>query len=282
MSGGTGHVELEEVVRFSMDHNLINAYDADLHVAEIYDQQETELNDVEFICGLIGKFGPVKILEPFCGTGRILIPLALAGHAVTGMDQSISMLSRLRQKTLELPVEVQQRIDFARTDVLLEEWSCGFDLVILGCNCFYELATPKEQEKCIAQAYQSLNPGGYLFIDSDHMEGELAPAWQWVGIVEPALSGKCMDGTIVESTREAIWVDVPQRLARFRRCTKVTLPDGNIIEQEYIQQKHPVSKSEVQGWLEKYGFEFEGIYGDHDGAPYTDTSPRAIFWARRN
>jgi hypothetical protein len=55
-----------------------------------------------------------------------------------------------------------------------------------------------------------------------------------------------------------------------------------VIEQEYVQQKHPVSKVEVQGWLEKYGFRIKSIYGNYDGAPYSDLSPRAIFWARRN
>jgi SAM-dependent methyltransferase len=281
--GWTGYVELEEVTgRFTMDHNYGNAYDIDAHVAEIYDQSETDLDDVNFIRSLIENSVSLKILEPFCGTGRILIPLALDGHHVTGIDQSAGMLKRFRQKILGLPVEAQKKIDFVEADVLCEKWPRGFDLVILGCNCFYELATPEEQETCIAQAYRSLDCGGCLFIDGDHMEGELAAAWQNLGVLQPSLSGKCVDGTTVESTRATIWFDAPQRLARFLRRTRVTLPDGKVIDQEYIQQKHPVSKGEVQSWLERCGFSIEGIFGRHDGAPYTDTTPRAIFWARRN
>lgn len=261
--------------------NSINMYDTDLHVAEIYDQYETELDDVDFIRKLIENSGCIKILEPFCGTGRILIPLALDGHILYGMDQSAGMLSRASEKIQQLPFEVQARIKLAQVDVLCEEWPGGFDLVILGCNCFYELASPDEQERCIMQAFQSLKPGGHLFLDNHHMEGELATAWQKIGVVEPSLSGKCADGTIVESTRETIWFDALHRLARFRRRTRVVLSDGNLIEQEYIQQKHPVSKVDIQGWLEKHGFMIEGIYGNHDGMPYTDISPRAIFWAKR-
>ncbi|HET9915028.1 MAG TPA: class I SAM-dependent methyltransferase [Anaerolineales bacterium] len=261
-----------------MDHNTINAYDADLHMAEIYDQYETKLDDVGFIRSLIINLGPLKILEPFCGTGRILIPLALDSYEVVGMDRSVGMLNRARQKIQGLPLEAQERIDLVQMEVLCDEWPRGFDLVILGSNCFYELATPGEQKTCIAQAFRSLNPGGCLFVDNDHMEDELAASWRQIGAVEPSLSGKCTDGTIVESTRETIWFDAPQRLVRFRRCTKVTLPDGNVVEQEYVQQKHPVSKDEVQGWLEKYGFRIEGVYGNYDGARYADTSPRAIFW----
>lgn len=266
-----------------MKHNNINAYDTDFHVAEIYDQFETEPDDVNFIRKLIGNLGPLEILEPFCGTGRILIPLAFTGHIVSGMDQSAGMLERARQKMEQLSFEAQERINLAQVDVLCDRaaWPRGFDLVILGCNCFYELATPDEQEQCIRWAFQSLKPGGHLFIDNNHMEGDLAASWQDIGAVQPSLSGKCSDGTIVESTRETIWFNTPHRLAQFCRRTKVTLPDGNVIEQEYIQQKHPVSKSEVQDWLEKHSFMIEGIYGNYDGAPYTEASPRAIFWARR-
>lgn len=265
-----------------MNHNYMNPYEADFHVAEIYDQYETGLEDIDFIRGLIGNTDPMKIFEPFCGTGRILIPLALAGHTILGMDQSEGMLARARQKIQQLPPEVQERINLAQADVLCEEWPGGFELVILGGNCFYELATPDEQEKCIMQAFYSLKPGGHVFIDNNHMEGELAKSWQHIGVVERSLRGKCSDGTNVESTRETIWFDVPHRLARFRRCTKVMLTDGNVIEQEYIQQKHPVSKREVQEWLEKNGFIVDSMYGNYDGAPYSDVSSRTIFWARRS
>lgn len=276
-----GDAELEEIIERLMDHNPINAYDADSHVAEIYDQCETEREDVNFIRKLIAIVGPLKILEPFCGTGRILIPLALDGHTLLGMDQSAGMLRRLRQKVRGLPIETQKRIEIVQADVLCEEWPGGFDLVILGCNCLYELATPDEQEKCLAQAFRSLKPGGHLFIDNHHMEGELAPVWRQLGTVEASLRGKCSDGTKVECTRETVWFDGPRRLARFRRRTKVTFANGEVIEREYVQQKHPVSKGEVQGWLGKHGFRIEGTYGNPADVPYTDESPHAIFWARR-
>ncbi len=33
-------------------------------------------------------------------------------------------------------------------------------------------------------------------------------------------------------------------------------------------------------WLEAHGFVIEQLYGDRAGNPYTETSKRAIFWAR--
>jgi hypothetical protein len=168
-----------------------------------------------------------------------------------------------------------------QADVLVDDWPQGFDLVLLGCNCFYELATLQEQETCIRQAFRALHPGGHVWIDNDHMEGDLAASWQDIGVVKPSLQGTCADGTVVECTRETIWFDAPNRLARFRRISKITYPVGSTIEQEYIQQKHPVSKLEIEGWLEQNGFIIEGIFGDYSANPYTDSSPRAIFLARR-
>jgi SAM-dependent methyltransferase len=256
-------------------------YNIDPHIAEIYDQSETYTDDVTLIRQLIDKRGPLRILEPFCGTGRILIPLACDGHHLVGLDQARGMLDRAWAKIKQLPKAVQHRIILTQADVINEKWPGVFDLVILGGNCFYELATPEEQEQCIISAAVALNPCGYVYVDNNHMEGKLDESWQKPGVSQGFPTGICADGAQIESTTETIWFDVPRRLAKFRRCTKVTLPDGRIIEKEYIQQKHPVSTVEVQTWLERHGFSIERLYGDRAGNPYTDASNRAIFWARK-
>jgi len=264
-----------------MSYNQTNMYDLEPHIAEIYDQSETYTDDVQLIRRLIGARNSLRILEPFCGTGRILIPLACDGHTLTGLDQAAGMLERLRRKMAHLPHETGRQITLVWADVIQVGWPEGFDLVILGGNCFYELATPAEQESCLRSAALSLNPGGCVYVDNDHMEGDLDPAWQRPGAGRGFPSGTCADGTRLESTTETIWFDAPHRLVRFRRSTKVTLPDGSLVEKEYIQQKHPVSKIEVQTWLEAYGFVIEQVYGDRNGNPYTEASNRAIFWARK-
>lgn len=69
-------------------------------------------------------------------------------------------------------------IELKCADVTVETWPTGYDLVILGFNCFYELATAEEQEFCIYQASRACKPGGYIYVDNDHMEGDLDAAWQ--------------------------------------------------------------------------------------------------------
>ena len=257
-------------------------YDLDAHVAELYDQLITTTEDIALIRWLIGPRKGLRILEPFCGTGRVLIPLALDGHTVVGLDCARGMLSRAKAKVATLPPEVQEQITLLQRDVLWEAWPAGFDLVILGGNCLYELATPEEQAQVIASAANALRPGGHLFVDNDHMEGELDSSWYDPPVCERVFpTGECADGTRLESRWRVIWYDAPRRLIRFLRQTRISLPDGSVVEREYIQQKHPVSAIEVTDWLTSQGLTIEHMLGDYEGHPYTNSAPRAIFWAKK-
>ena len=265
-----------------MSHNKTNIYDVEPHITEVYDQQETFAEDVELLRNLIGNRGPLRILEPFCGTGRILIPLASDGHSLVGLDQARGLLDRAQKKTTQLPDKLRHGITLIEADVITDEWPKDFDLVILGGNCFYELASSEEQEGCVASAAAALSPGGHAYIDNDHMEGDLDESWRRSGVGTRVFpSGICADGTRVSATVETIWFDAPRRVWRARRTVTLTFPGGRTTTKEWEQQKHPVSKGEVETWLHQNGFEIEHVFGDRAGNPYEPASPRAIFWARR-
>jgi SAM-dependent methyltransferase len=248
-------------------------YDVDAHIAEAYDSDwETDTDDVEVIREFIAGQGTLRILEPFCGTGRILLPLLEDGHELVGMDRSAVLLGRLREQLVRLPEETQQRAALLERDVLATAWPTGFDLVFMGGNCLYELASPQEQEQCIASAAASLKPGGYLFLDNDHMEGELAETWRKPrrhGHLEPFTSE---DGTVLEFESETIWYDAPRRLHRSRRYTTVTRPDGSSETIDFVIQKHPPSLAEMRAWLAGHGLLVVSA---------EETPDRATYWARK-
>ena len=135
-----------------MSINATNTSEVDRAVAAFYGHHETQTDDVALLRRLLHGRGRLRILEPFCGTGRILVPLGCDGHEFVGLDQSAAMLGRCREKVAQLPAEVQQRITLAEADVTAEPWPAGFDVALLAANCFYELATAAEQEGCIASA----------------------------------------------------------------------------------------------------------------------------------
>jgi len=267
-----------------MSKNTDNSYELDARILEIYDQTETQTADVQLLRRLIGGRGPLRILEPFCGHGRILIPLAQDGHEIVGIDESRVMLDGARARLGALPATVREKVTLIEGDVTAMAWPTGFDVVLLAGNCFYELATAQEQEGCVASAAAALRSGGHVYVDNNHMEGELDESWRRPGVDTKVFPrGTCADGTRVEGTCETTWYDAPRRLVRFRRTATLRRPDGSVLlTSEWIQQKHPPSSEEVRGWLEQHGFVIEQLWGDRDGQPYTPSSPRAIFWARKH
>lgn len=262
--------------------NRAESYDAiDRYIGEIYDQVETQRDDVALIRSLVGNRS-ARILEPFCGHGRILIPLAEAGYEIVGLDLSDQLLRTLEERLRQLPEEVRGRASFLKCDVIADDWPTGFDVVILGANCFYELATAQEQEHCVEAAAAALVPGGHLYLDNNHMEGDLDPSWCGPRVSEGVFpTGVCSDGTQVSGTSETVWHDSARRLVRFRRTATVRMPDGRTCTKEWTQQKHPPSTNEMREWLMKHGFIVDDIWGNRHRAPYADDSDRAIFWTVR-
>jgi len=262
-----------------MGTTQLKAYELDPHIAEIHDQTESYTDDVALIQRMLGESGPLRIFEPFCGTGRIVIPLAQAGHTVVGLDLAQPMLDRARTKIAGLPEEVQRRITLLQGDALASEWPDGFDLVILGANCLFEFESPDEQLAIIRHAAASLRPGGWVFVDNNARRGPLnESALQWHGAWP---SGACEDGTQIESESAIVRIDPQRNLWYKTRTIRIIDPAGR--ETRYYDEtcRHPVSMEEVCRWLDDCGFIVQALFGSRRGEPFTPESGRAIFWAQK-
>jgi len=253
-------------------------YDEPL-LAELYDQSETYLDDVELLRSLISDSGPLYILECFSGTGRILIPLAQDGHKITGIEMAPSMNARAAAKIAGLNRDVQDRVTLKVRDALDGQWGAGYDLVIMGANAFYELPWPEMQERCIQFAHEALLPGGRLFVDNDDYKGDWGKGP--FGEKRVIFKGEGADGSFGCSTMEGLRFDEEQSILYMKRTWFIRTPDGVENCVEYLCSKHPVGAEEVEGWLDKYGFQILKMFGDRHGNPYTSESARAIFWAKK-
>ena len=81
-------------------------------IADYYDESPIvrgRTQDVAFYRDAVHEFGD-PVLELGCGTGRITLALAEAGHRVTGLDISERMLERCNQKRMALPRETRERV----------------------------------------------------------------------------------------------------------------------------------------------------------------------------
>jgi ubiquinone/menaquinone biosynthesis C-methylase UbiE len=75
-------------------------YKDKLFIAGLHDYVPfyTERMDMDFYVTLARASGG-WVLELGCGTGRILIPTAVAGCEIIGLDFSVHMLAKCRQKS---------------------------------------------------------------------------------------------------------------------------------------------------------------------------------------
>jgi SAM-dependent methyltransferase len=139
------------------DEDTATRYDASS--AEMFEPEVIDPT-ADFLAGLAGSggsAGPGSALEFAIGTGRVAIPLASRGVAVTGIELSEPMVAQLRQKDSELPVVLG---DMATTRVPGE-----FDLVYLVFNTISNLRTQAEQVECFRNAARHLKPGGRFVIE---------------------------------------------------------------------------------------------------------------------
>ncbi|MBM4044985.1 MAG: class I SAM-dependent methyltransferase [Planctomycetes bacterium] len=264
--------------RVMKEYRYSGNYDFPL-LAELYDRTERFTDDIELLRRLIGNSGPLNILECFSGTGRVLIPLALDGHRVTGIEMAPAMNARAAAKLAELSATVQRRVTLKVQDALDRQWGTGYDLVIMADNAFYELPTAETQERCIQLAHEALAPGGRLFIDNNDYKGDW-PRGPF-GRRRVIFEGHGADGVFGRYSVVGLRFDEPQGILHMRRTWFTRAPDGTRRCVRYLGRKHPVRAAEVERWLKKRRFRILQTLGDSHGNPYAKESDRAVFWARR-
>lgn len=119
--------------------------------------------DLDLIGHYAGEHGD-PILELGCGTGRVLLSLARAGHRLTGIDISPALLeraqARLQQQRLSAQVELLQA-DLRTFDLPAKNYGFAF----CTSSTLMHLTTAQEQLAALRNIARHLRPGGRLLID---------------------------------------------------------------------------------------------------------------------
>ncbi len=255
------------------------------YAAELYDKSDCYTNDIAFIVRLLKRTGCGTILEPFCGSGRILVALLEEGYEIHGMDYSHAMLERARTRLAHAGFDSQSQCRLLHLNVIDEVWPNGYSAVILAANCFWQLGSHEEHELMISKAWDSLDKGGYLYIENDNMEGQLPDSWCHL---DPSPrpwkspSGTCDDGTQVTSMIQVVDYRKEERLWHAKKQVSASTPNGETITSDwYDVHTHTSSAVEIRDMLLRAGFAILGEYRSTDGEPYEAGCHRAIFWARK-
>ena len=110
--------------------------------AEIYDEIYSEYkDDLNFYQNIASD--SESILEIWCGTGRISIPLAQSGKAVHGIDISTKMIEIAQIKSS------LSNLTFQVMDMRELNFKQHFDTILIPFNGFQSLLTVPDQIKCL-------------------------------------------------------------------------------------------------------------------------------------
>lgn len=134
----------------ALHYDLVTAADSSL------------VGDIDVYAGLVPAGG--SILELGAGTGRVAIPLAEQGFAVTGLDIAPAMLAQAEAKRARLPADVAGRLRFVRADLRSLALGQRFDAVIASFYTLAHLQPSVAWKQAFAGIARHLAPGGAVAV----------------------------------------------------------------------------------------------------------------------
>jgi ubiquinone/menaquinone biosynthesis C-methylase UbiE len=212
------------------------------------------------------------ILDLACGTGRIAIPLAEAGLAVTGLDLSADMLKRAEEKAKDRGVA--ERITFLQGDMRTFDLGKTFSLIMIPFRSFLHLLHIHEQMKALSCIRKHLAPGGKFVMNV------FVPKISHLYEESEKLS---LRGTYrLDSGEEiAMWdytrYDHFQQLSEVTRTYERISPDGVVTEKVVGRfTLRYIFPAELHHLLRLNGFKVTQRYGSFAKTPFDQNSTELI------
>jgi len=146
--------------------NRFEGHEEYKHTAEFYDEvyERVRSKDADFYVQY-SRLAAGRTLELGCGTGRILLPIAISGCDITGLDLSPYMLAKCRAKLSEQPSEVQRRVQLIEGNMASFVTGQQYSLVTTPFRAFQHLISVEQQQSCLGCIHQHLTSGGLWIVD---------------------------------------------------------------------------------------------------------------------
>jgi SAM-dependent methyltransferase len=215
------------------------------------------------------------VLEVGCGTGRVALELARAGHEVTGIDASPAMLERARAKAEADAIDVTF-IEGRPLDLALERDHYG--LVLFPLDVFLYCASGEEQLGTLRSLGETLVYNGLLALDLPGPAAGLDPdsnGQQLLVFSGESESGEQFDCYHLHED------DLSLQERHLRVTYESTSADGLVRRRASTHLLRYVYRFETEYLLEAAGLALVDVYGDYDLGPLTNESERMIVMARR-
>jgi len=246
----------------------VSSYDAIPDFGLLYDHVPLyrERTDVAFYV----EEARSPVLELGCGTGRIVVPIARAGHTIVGLDSSSQMLERARANLSREPAAVQQRVTLQQRDIHDFDLGTTFSTIIAPFRVFSHFTTIDAQLRLLDNVARHLARGGrfmfdvfnprfQIMVDADGKEHEDTPD-------TPLPDGRTF--------RRAYRIARVRWLDQVSESELIYYVDGT----RYVQafEMRWFLNAELQHLLARAGFRVRHMYGDFARGPLVDGAPEQV------
>jgi len=250
-------------------------------LARLYDVDLLEdPGDVDLYLALAARTGG-PILEIAAGSGRVAVPLAVAGYDVTAVDLDGAMLARAAARATAEGIDTRARVDLVEADLVGLDLPGGarFRLAILALNSMLLLDSRELQQAAIQTLARHLEPGGLAVVDVWLPgAGELA---RYDGRISLEYVRRDPD-TGLQITKTA----AAQHEPATGRIVLTTIYDEGEPGQSprrWVREDRLrlLNADELRAMAESAGFEVELVAGDYELNTIGPHDERAILVARR-
>ncbi|MCI0581627.1 MAG: class I SAM-dependent methyltransferase [Chloroflexi bacterium] len=255
--------------------------DAPAALARLYDLDlGVEPGDLDLYRALAARTAQ-PVVELATGTGRIAVPLAAAGHRVTGVDIDPAMLARARVFAAGAGEGTAERLRLVEADLFAPRprEAGTYGLAILALNSILLLGGPREQRRAIDVLAGLLAPGGIAVVDAwqplaedlVRFDGRLSLEW---------LRRDPATGADVLKLATA-WYDGAARTVTLTTIFDEAAPGATPVRWTRVDALHLISADELRAHAEDAGLVVEVMAGDYELTPLGPGDDRAILVARR-
>lgn len=222
--------------------------------------------------------GPV--LELAVGSGRLAVPLALAGHRVVGVDHDAAMLERARARWDEVRGSIErERLSLHEADLAAFRSAETFSMAFIAVNTFLLAQDDDARRAVLCAMREHLRSRGVAVVevstpDDEELatfDGRLQLEWlredPETGDSVAKLVSARHDPESECVTLHQIFEWTPRNGGALRRVTRT-------------DSLHLVAAEQLARLALEAGFDGVDIWGDHLSIPYGPGSHRAILVAR--